>query len=82
MGDVWKFIEKQSTTGLKNQLHAIWYLLIGFLPEWMVTIAIGIAYPWTILGLFHLQSFNSSVRGQGKVDVELFIYLYNTRFIY
>ncbi|KAF8348713.1 hypothetical protein F5887DRAFT_1280464 [Amanita rubescens] len=27
MEDVWKFIEKQAATGLKNQLHAIWYCI-------------------------------------------------------
>ena len=29
--DVWKFIEKQSaTTEVKDQLHAIWYLVLVF----------------------------------------------------
>jgi len=71
MEDLWKFIEKQSTTGLKNQLHAIWYLLLGLLHEWMVTILVGTAYPWTVLGLFHLQNFSSLVKGQGKVNIPI-----------
>ena len=36
---VWGFIEKQSTTiEMRDQLHAIWYVCIGSLDDWLTNV--------------------------------------------
>jgi hypothetical protein len=63
---VWKFIEERSIAAeLKDQLHAIWYLIL-VLCCWMTKLFVGIVYPWTALVLFCPQNLSFSIKEQGK----------------
>ena len=63
---VWKFIEERSIAAeLKDQLHAIWYL-ISVLCCWMTKLFVGIVYLWTALVLFCPQNLSFSIKEQGK----------------
>jgi len=38
--------------------------------NWVTNLAAGIVYHWIALALFCLQNFNSSIKGQGKVNLQ------------
>jgi hypothetical protein len=71
----WEFIAKKSAeTELKNQLHAIWYLVLSLYIHCCLTkLLVGTVYPWTALVPFYLQNLNSSIKGQEKVSPDEFV---------